>query len=436
MNNVETMLEIVSTYFGRNPLLLLCILGFIVLWKKVSRQNRIYMAVVCLCAGLFVYNDILYKLAQKIGEQNSFYRVLWIVPVVGLSAYLCIEVYGMLKYKTQRLTFVLLFAVLLFLYNNSAISNWTTLPSNIYQLPDEVIAVADVIEKDSGGERVNFCDDEKELSNLMRLYNANICVPIENTSHISYFWNEKVIEECGRQIRNIIKNSQIDYVAVEKERIDSQRAMESGGCRVAGETPGYVIYATDRAWWADYDVREKAAGLDMLYITSFEHIGVADMEGEALFLYLNPVHIKEHPEWVSEWEARVESLNVKGIFVGNTLVGESEEGFQMLEYEDFVVVSLDNRSEVLDKKLLAEFDEANQIGKPIVLMLREPLNAEDRENEILKRVLSEESQVVQVFASDSEKYKKELLSDEIIQCSGFMEWIDTTETMIIIKGQE
>lgn len=434
MNNVETMLEIVSTYFGRNPLLLLCILGFIVLWKKVSRQNRIYMAVVCLCAGLFVYNDILYKLAQKIGEQNSFYRVLWIVPVVGLSAYLCIEVYGMLKYKTQRLTFVLLFAVLLFLYNNSAISNWTTLPSNIYQLPDEVIAVADVIEKDSGGERVNFCDDEKELSNLMRLYNANICVPVEHTSYIWHVWSENAINTSGRQIRSILRNAQVDYVSVKKNRIDSQKVLETGGCREVGRTLEHVVYATDAAWWAEHEKREIQSGIQEDYTCNVECIYVSGLSEETMFLYLNPKHVAENPAYVDEWKERVQNFGIEEIFIGRQRNDDRNTGlFFLMEYEDFVIMSIDNSKE-LSSEVLEEYDRVQALGKAIILMLEKPLNALEPD-ELCAKVVQADSNVRMVFASESDTYKKELLNDKIVQCSGFETWVDTTETVIIIKGQ-
>lgn len=434
MRNVETMIGIIGTYFGGNPLLLLCIAGFIVLWKNVSKKNRIYMSVICVCAAVFVYNDIMYKLAQVIGEETSFYRVLWMVPVIGLSAYLCMEVYESLKHGIQRGAMILIAVVMLFLYGSNSISNWTELPENIYQIPSEVVAVADIIEADSGGARVNFCDEEDELSNLIRQYNANICLPVEHTSYLNYLWEDNAIDVSGRQIRNIVRNSQVDYLAIKAERIGSQRVLETSGCREIGRTAEHVVYATDATWWAEYEAKEQAAGLVDEYITSFENVNVPGMSGMVQFLYLNPAHVQEESH-VKEWAERVADFEVEGVFVGNHLDGESEaETFQMLEYEAFIIVSLDNRKESLSKELLAKYDEAQALGKPMILMLRTPLNSADSEDELLKRVLAEDSTVLQVFATDAENYKKELLSEELVQCSGFTSWIDTTETMIIIRG--
>lgn len=61
----------------------------------------------------------------------------------------------------EKVICVAVMVCLIFLYSGGKISDWVTLPENIYQISEDKIQVADLIEEVTGGERVIvYAEDE------------------------------------------------------------------------------------------------------------------------------------------------------------------------------------------------------------------------------------------------------------------------------------
>lgn len=56
-----------------------------------------------------------------------------------------------MKSKMEKVICVAVMVCLIFLYSGGKISDWVTLPENIYQISEDKIQVADLIEEVTGG---------------------------------------------------------------------------------------------------------------------------------------------------------------------------------------------------------------------------------------------------------------------------------------------
>ena len=134
-----------------------------------------------------------------------------------------------------------------FLWINAAPAwdSWVNLPSNIYQLDDEIIEVADIIENHSGGERVNITDDYT-ISWHIREYNDNLC----DSGADDYTLLQLISEECvtfsKEEIENAVLAAQTDYVILQKEKEKANTLLKNAEFEVIGSSDNYNIYYMNR----------------------------------------------------------------------------------------------------------------------------------------------------------------------------------------------
>lgn len=236
-------MERYQVYFAGNALVLLAAIG--VLWwsrQKKDRQKLLaYLAVIFLVA----FNDIVYQtVIVRLGEMETYYRLLWILPVNVMAAYLVIEVIGLLK-GWRRVALIGITAVFVLINAMPSITAWTTLPENIYQLDNEVIEIADMIDAHSGGKRVNVIDSDYTAIWHMREYNDNI-----------YYWDvgeDELRQIIGREAKetmdtqnvyDAISAAQVDYIIVKKKFVNANHSLSNAKILQIGETDTYNVYWT------------------------------------------------------------------------------------------------------------------------------------------------------------------------------------------------
>ena len=88
-----------------------------------------------------------------------------------------------MKSKMEKVICVAVMVCLIFLYSGGKISDWVTLPENIYQISEDKIQVADLIEEVTGGERVIVYAEDELMYRNSRNFSKNIT--ITNTQPLS-----------------------------------------------------------------------------------------------------------------------------------------------------------------------------------------------------------------------------------------------------------
>jgi hypothetical protein len=242
MYSLDSAIQVVRWYFDGNVLLIAALLALLY-WGRKTEKRKHYVLCAVVCFGL-ICNDLVFWLVKKADEADTFYRVLWILPVTLLSAYLIVELADQLKGIRKGILIIL---TVLFVVINAipSFENWVKFPSNIYQIDDEWIEIADMIDEHSGGKRVNVIDDYSVLWHA-REYDDNLCMlgigDYDLRVIITHPYN--IFDKID--VESAIVNSATDYIIVPKEQICGNASLENAGIELIGQTDTYNVYCTNR----------------------------------------------------------------------------------------------------------------------------------------------------------------------------------------------
>lgn len=241
MQDVNSIFELFQRYF-QYDIIIIIVTAFIPwLIEGLSKKQKLFLSGILLFVVL-IFNGVVFGLMEKLGEEETYYRILWILPFPCVFACAVIKVWEKLKHNGQKATFVLLAVMMVFLYSNVLWDNWK--PENLYYLSEETMQLADIIREDSNDGRVNLFD-YSELSYGIRQYNARIVLVddgVENTLYNIFHYNMDIGEII---VASAVRNNQIEYVYFEKAKKNAQKAVEDVGAYYVGETEGYYIYRFD-----------------------------------------------------------------------------------------------------------------------------------------------------------------------------------------------
>lgn len=242
MPSLDSILQVVRWYFDGNVLLIIALIALLY-WERKSEKRKHYLVCAAVCFGL-ICNDLVFWGVKKADEVKTFYRVLWILPITLLCAYLIVELADQLK-GIKKGILIILTAMFVIIHAVPGFENWTKLPSNVYQMDDEWIAIADMIDEHSGGKRVNVIDDYSVLW-YVREYNDNLC-----TLGIGDYDLRVVLTHPDNifdktDVENAIVNAAIDYIIISKEQICGSASLDNAGIEMIGQTGNYKVYCTNR----------------------------------------------------------------------------------------------------------------------------------------------------------------------------------------------
>ena len=146
MTNAETIWNVISWYYGNStPIGLLLIVMTVYLLSR-KKEYRYYTI-----GGLFfsflILNQLTYRVITKLGEGSTYYRFLWMFPVSLLAAWFLLKILEHIESGWIKAVCVIMAGCLVLLYSGMRISEWFRLPENIYQMPEDQIQIADLIDE-------------------------------------------------------------------------------------------------------------------------------------------------------------------------------------------------------------------------------------------------------------------------------------------------
>lgn len=241
MQGVSSIFELFQRYFQYDIITIIVIAFLPWLLKKFSKKQKLFLSGILLFTVLF-FNGAVFWLMEKLGEEETYYRILWILPFPCVFACAVIKVWEKLKHNGQKAAFVLLAVMMVFLYSNVLWDNWK--PDNLYYLSEETMQLADIIREDSNDTRVNLFD-YSDLTYGIRQYNAKLVLVddgVENALYNMIYYNMDIGEII---VASIVRNNQIEYIYFEKTQENAQKAVEDVGAYYVGETEEHYIYRFD-----------------------------------------------------------------------------------------------------------------------------------------------------------------------------------------------
>jgi hypothetical protein len=243
MQNVNSVMEVLQRYFSGNILLILA-LAALVFWAGKNKMQIRWYLVFAAVGILLLFNGIVYGLVKSVGESDTYYRLLWILPVTLFAAYFIVELLDDFR-GWKKPVFLLLCVICLGAYCSISAGTWIKFPTNIYQLDEDVIGVADVIEAHSGGSRVRMWD-EGSIWYSIRQYDDNICWPEGDMDELYYALISQDPEYTAEQIRQYAAWSMADYIVLKKDMTVSNGWIQEAGFTMIGQTENYNIYYVDQ----------------------------------------------------------------------------------------------------------------------------------------------------------------------------------------------
>ena len=423
MQEVGSVLEMIRRYFEGNlilPIIFIVLLCFI---KDFSKKQKKYILSIVIVLFL-LFNPLVFKLMEKVGEEETYYRLIWMIPFGCILAGGIIRVWESFQTKRQKLLFVGIVGVTVFLYTPNSLFDWSN--ASVSCMPEEVIALADVITEDAGEAEVSLFLNSDDVETI-REYNAKILLVDDGPEDVfAFMFQHNLGNITGENVNAVIANTGIEYVYVEKEKNISQMALMSGGGMFAGETEHYYVYRFDLE--GARELRSTIWGIeDGTPIGGIEYVTVPDVQEQIRFMYYGDNHI-----------ALVDDeLMVQEIYLTDELEYQTEE------FEEFVICAIANGSGTVSAETIEQFIALKKKEKPIILLLEAAIpdgkmELEETSNVNMKalqdEILKEDSSVVAIYASGYYKTYKSMLENGLMQCVCIPTESDV-RVVITVRGQ-
>ena len=441
MQDIETFLDALKLYSANNVLLVVFLLAIIYMLRKADLKQRKYYITVAIVAVCVLFNGITFAVVKRFGEESTYYRFFWILPITLLSAYLVVELFFELTVKkSQRLVLLFVFAVMLFTNYNQTFEDWTKIPSNVYQLDEDIIALGDCIDAHTCGERTILLANN-EISSHMREYNANIIINPDGMYYLDDIINGEEINYIARNVMMFMDSNMAEYIAVEKKKIGTNRLFESIGCEKIGESTNYNLYYYDEQIlideWALFD---PLLANESIYVNS-EYINIPGMAEQKDYLYVTDLWVDTPEEQKKKIIDLANELQVEALIINcSRAEGEVTKEFLDEELKELKVPYIYNNNGI--QQIDNEFytiacvynDESNitfHTDKPTILISNKTA-IEDA------KVLSKDSPIIEVIVNAAGS-KKEMLNEKILLYSAKKVSENPEEgfvTLLRLKGLE
>ena len=243
MQGINSFSEVIRFYFAGNILLVLAVIGLAYWLMKSNKEIRKWAAVL-LIGILFIYNGISYRVICLVGESDTYYRLLWILPVTLFGAYMVIELWHMLE-ERKKIIYALFLVCVFGVTCVFPVDGWIKIPENVYQISNDAVGIADIIDEHSGGARVAVWEDGS-IRGSIREYNDNICWPMGDRERLDYSLISQEPEFTAEEIKQYVKQAETDYIILRKDKATAIGWIEEIGYPLIGQTANYNVYYVER----------------------------------------------------------------------------------------------------------------------------------------------------------------------------------------------
>lgn len=171
---IRNTLSIYKDYGGGSMMTVLAAAAVVCLWileeKKEIRILFVYLTAAV--GGLFFFPLFAYAAMHFFLDVQVYYRLLWLMPMGMVAAYAAVKVISLLETKQKRVFAGILTAAFIvqsgsFIYQNPLV----TRAENLYQIPDSVIAAAEVMKVEGRDVKAVV---PGEMLQFIRQYDASI----------------------------------------------------------------------------------------------------------------------------------------------------------------------------------------------------------------------------------------------------------------------
>lgn len=424
MQGVSSLFEMFQRYFEADIMVPILIAAVPWLLGNLSKKQKLFLTGI-LFLLVVLFNGLTFWIMERIGESETYYRFFWVLPFGCLVSGLILKIWEQLRETWQKAVFVLIACLMFFLYSDVQPEQWK--PRDLYYLPEETMAIADMIKADSDGKVLVRVFDYSKATYGIREYNANIVLVDDGGENaLDDIFKQNLVNVTGRLINAVILNNNIEYVYVEKEKTDAQMALMAGGASFVGETDAHRIYdfALEKLEPIYNKVIYSGSATE---VWGMEFTSVPGVSKEVSFLYEPDGNVWTLDE---QLEKKEKCFN-------------EEKEYEAIDFGEFTLCMIDNNNADIQAETLVAFEKLLEQKKPIILLLRKPVSdgvimvdkAADADMQKLEElILAEESPILSVYATGYEKAYRGKLPNGGMQCV-CIPTIDGGSVILTIKGE-
>lgn len=426
----NSFFDVLRQYLTDCTFLPLFVLVFIWIVKKWNKDRKKALFAVG-CASLLVFNELVYRIFVIVGEGSTYYRMFWIIPVSLVLAAGFVECITKLSKIKTVVAFIVAWIACIFLSGKSGVE-WFKLPENVYQIDEDVIQVSEALMELTNGQRTYLLDDGS-ISNTVRQYNPKVM-----NTNAEYFLLDRILQErntnaLGSVVQDSVKENHSRYVAVQKAKSNVYKVFESGGLKLANETDNYRIYYVDYGRLDDDYNERKELETGLWNRVTHEYILIPEFEQEIEYIYVTDFGDVNNKQVYEEVFKKLRDTDAKGIIINHKFSENREwveqykeelmqlgipcyyndSSIQVIEQQGIIFCLLDNSIEVTEEQL-EELLVVLEHKKPVVLVCTKRLVWET-DSKLVTLITKENSPVVQVLSSMQDGFKKDMLSDNVLQ---------------------
>ncbi len=246
--------------YGGNGALLLFFLAsavyLVITEESVKKKIMLGIIPLLITVGfLLPITKIVYVAAFDEGS-DTYYRLLWMVPMYVVIAYAaCKLIFSLKKSMWQRVMLVAVVAVIAATGSLVYASVHVTPAENLYHIPQHVIDICDVIRPAEGQSRVRAAFPG-ELVHFVRQYDTNILMPYGREMVVTQWDYYNPVYEVMEKPETIdvealleaTRDTKCSYIVLHENR-KLDRKLEDFGLKLVKSLHGYNIYVDPKVVW-------------------------------------------------------------------------------------------------------------------------------------------------------------------------------------------
>ncbi len=238
-------------YFGGPMLAILLVASaiYIIVTEKDLKKKILLgiLPIVILAGFLLPVTKIVYVAAFD--ESDTYYRVLWLVPVYVVIGYaVCKLVFSFENKMKQRIALVAALVVVVLSGHLVYLNQYMSVAQNLYHIPQHVIEICDVIAPADGEDRVRAAFPS-ELVHFVRQYDTDILMPFGREMVVTQwdYYNPvyEVMEKPeiidAEELLDATRQTSCRYIVLAKDR-KINKNLTTLGLKLIKTIDNYYIY--------------------------------------------------------------------------------------------------------------------------------------------------------------------------------------------------
>lgn len=192
---IQTTIDIYKNYIGNSMMAVLLMAAVLYLWVTEEKKEIkiLFVYLTAAVGALFFFPVFAYIAMHVFLDKQVYYRIIWLLPMGMIVSYTFVKVVTQIERKRRRIV-VSVFALLFLIQTGSLIylNPMVTPRENLYHLPAEDIAVADVLHVDGRNVKAVV---PAELLQFIRQYDPSIELAYGREALVDG-WSSNPLFEC------------------------------------------------------------------------------------------------------------------------------------------------------------------------------------------------------------------------------------------------